>query len=99
MKHYEVLGPLFFGSVANFNDIFDVAKDPDHVVIDFKECKVFDMSGIDALNKLTEKYSSANKKLHLQHLSEDCKRLLRDADGIIEVNIIEDSDNRIMTKK
>ncbi|WP_316851424.1 SulP family inorganic anion transporter [Pedobacter agri] len=99
VKHYEVLGPLFFGSVANFNEIFDVANDPDHVVIDFKECKVFDMSGIDALNKLTEKYSSANKKLHLQHLSEDCKRLLRDADGIIEVNIIEDSDNRIMTKK
>lgn len=99
VKHYEVLGPLFFGSVANFNDIFDVAKDPDHVVIDFKECKVFDMSGIDALNKLTEKYSSANKKLHLQYLSEDCKRLLRDADGIIEVNIIDDSDHRIVMKK
>lgn len=99
VKHYEVLGPLFFGSVANFNEIFDVANDPDHVVIDFKECKVFDMSGIDALNKLTEKYSSANKKLHLQHLSEDCKRLLRDADGIIEVNIMEDTDHRIMMKK
>ncbi|AZI25410.1 SulP family inorganic anion transporter [Pedobacter sp. G11] len=99
VKHYEVLGPLFFGSVANFNEIFDVANDPDHVVIDFKECKVFDMSGIDALNKLTEKYSSANKKLHLQYLSEDCKRLLRDADGIIEVNIIDDSDHRIVMKK
>jgi len=99
VKHYEVLGPLFFGSVANFNELFDVANDPDHVVIDFKECKVFDMSGIDALNKLTEKYSSANKKLHLQHLSEDCKRLLRDADGIIEVNIMEDTDHRIMIKK
>lgn len=99
VKHYEVLGPLFFGSVANFNEIFDVANDPENVVIDFKECKVFDMSGIDALNKLTEKYNTANKKLHLQYLSEDCKRLLKDADGIIEVNIMEDPDHRIVTQK
>jgi SulP family sulfate permease len=48
------------------------------------------MSGIDALNKLTERYKAVNKKLHLKHLSEDCKRLLRNADGVIEVNVMED---------
>lgn len=99
MKHYEIYGPLFFGSVANFNENFDVANDPENVVIDFIESRVFDMSGIDALNKLTEKYRSANKTLQLRHLSEDCKRLLKDADEIIQVNVIEDPKYRIATER
>ncbi|UKT64084.1 SulP family inorganic anion transporter [Pedobacter mucosus] len=89
VKHYEIYGPLFFGSVAAFNEKFDVASDPNFVVINFKDSRVFDMSGIDALNKLTERYKNANKKLHLKHLSEDCKRLLKNADEIIEVNILD----------
>jgi SulP family sulfate permease len=89
-KYYEIYGPLFFASVANFNDKFDVSGDPDHVIVDFKDSRIYDMSGIDALNKLTERYKAVNKKLHLKHLSEDCKRLLRNADGVIEVNVMED---------
>ncbi|MGB4400366.1 MAG: SulP family inorganic anion transporter [Daejeonella sp.] len=89
-KHYEIFGPLFFGSVAAFNEKFDVNGDPDEVYIDFKESRVSDMSGIDALNKLTERYHKAGKKLHLKHLSEDCRTLLKNAHGIIDVNIMED---------
>lgn len=89
-KHYEIFGPLFFGSVAAFNEKFDVGGDPDVVYIDFKESRVSDMSGIDALNKLTERYHKAGKKLHLKHLSEDCRTLLKNAHGIIDVNIMED---------
>lgn len=99
VKHYQIYGPLFFGSVANFNENFDVANDPEHVVIDFIESRVFDMSGIDALNKLTEKYRLANKTLQLKHLSEDCKRLLKDADEIIQVNVVEDPNYRIATER
>lgn len=99
VKHYQIYGPLFFGSVANFNENFDVANDPENVVIDFIESRVFDMSGIDALNKLTEKYRLANKTLQLKHLSEDCKRLLKDADEIIQVNVVEDPNYRIATER
>jgi SulP family sulfate permease len=98
-KHYEIFGPLFFGSVANFNELFDVAHDPALVIIDFKHSRVFDMSGIDALNKLTEKYSNANKRLQLKHLSDDCRRLLKNADEIIQVNIIEDPVYRVATER
>ena len=90
VKHYEIFGPLFFGSVTAFNEKFDVAGDPEVVIIDFKESRVSDMSGIDALNKLTERYHKAGKKLHLKHLSQDCRTLLKNADGIIDVNIMED---------
>jgi len=90
VKHYEIYGPLFFGSVAAFNDKFAIDTDPLEVVIDFKESRVADMSGIEALNKLTERYAKAGKKLHLRHLSEDCRVLLKNAESVIEVNILED---------
>ena len=90
VKHYEIYGPLFFGSVTTFNEKFDVLNDPDEVVIDFKESRVADMSAIEALNKLTERYLKVEKKVQLKHLSKDCQRLLKNADKIIQVNVLED---------
>ncbi|MFT7282661.1 MAG: SulP family sulfate permease, partial [Cyclobacteriaceae bacterium] len=34
-KHYEIYGPLFFGSVTAFNEKFDILNDPEEIVIDF----------------------------------------------------------------
>ena len=76
-KIYELDGPLFFGSVTSFNETFDVANDPDEVVIDFKNARVMDSSGAEAIDALTEKYRKAGKKLTLRHLSEDCKKTLK----------------------
>lgn len=98
IRNYEIYGPLFFGSVANFNEKFDVANDPQEVVIDFKDSRIADMSGIDAVHKLTERYHKAGKTLHLKHLSEDCRRLLKDAEAVIVVNIIDDPTYRIATE-
>lgn len=99
IKHYEIYGPLFFGSVSAFNDKFDVLNDPAEIIIDFRESKVVDMSGIEALNKLTERYQKVDKTLHLRHLSEDCKLLLKNADKIIEVNVLEDPHYRLVIDK
>jgi sulfate permease, SulP family len=98
-KHYEIFGPLFFGSVTAFNDKFDLPNDPDEIIIDFSESRVVDMSGIEALNKLTERYTKAGKKLHLKHLSADCRQLLHNAEEIIEVNIIEDPTYKVLLNK
>ncbi|AII53385.1 SulP family inorganic anion transporter [Hymenobacter sp. APR13] len=96
-RHYEIYGPLFFGSVQAFTDKFDVQQDPTQVVIDFRESRVADMSGIDALHKLTERYHRLGKTLHLRHLSPDCRQLLRNAGALIEVNIQEDPEYRVVT--
>jgi len=90
IKHYEIYGPLFFASTTNFAEKFDVAKDPDEIIIDFKDSRVSDMSAIEALNVVTQRYSKVGKKVHLRHLSDDCRRLLKNADALIEVNILED---------
>ena len=97
VKHYEIYGPLFFGSVSTFNEKFDVMNDPDEVIIDFAESRVADMSGIEALNKLTERYLKVGKKVHLKHLSQDCRRLLANADQMIDVNILEDPSYKVLT--
>ncbi|MEZ5004609.1 MAG: SulP family inorganic anion transporter [Chitinophagales bacterium] len=90
VKHYEIYGPLFFGSTTVFAEKFDVLNDPAEVIIDFKESKIADMSAIDAVNKITERYAKLDKVVHLRHLSEDCKRLLKNADKLIDVNVLED---------
>tara|TARA_R110002072_G_scaffold302650_1_gene487076 strand:+ start:6161 stop:7735 length:1575 start_codon:yes stop_codon:yes gene_type:complete len=98
-KHYEIYGPLFFGSIAVFNEKFDIQNDPDDVIIDFSESKVVDMSAIEALNSLTERYLKAGKKIHLRHLSSDCQTLLKNANKIIEVNVFEDPTYHIVADK
>ena len=90
IKHYEIYGPLFFASTATFAEKFDVSNDPDEVIIDFKESRIADMSAIEALNAVTQRYSKLEKKVHLRHLSPDCIRLLKNAEPIIDVNIIDD---------
>lgn len=90
LKHYEIFGPLFFGSTTAFTEKFDILNDPNEVIIDFKESRINDMSAIEAVNKLTERYLKVGKVVHLRHLSEDCRTLLKNADKVIEVNIIED---------
>lgn len=96
IKHYEIYGPLFFGSTTLFGEKFDVQNDPDEIIIDFKESRVADQSGIEALNKITGRYAKVGKKVHLRHLSRDCIRLLENADEIIDVNVLEDPTYKVM---
>lgn len=87
---YELNGPLFFGSVKNFLDLFDPASDPDDVIIEFQNSRVADHSAIEAIDTLAERYLSAGKTLHLRHLSPECRTLLRKAGDLVEVNVMED---------
>lgn len=94
-KNYKIYGPLFFGSVTAFNEKFDITGDPAEVIIDFSESRVADMSGIEALSKITERYHAAGKKVHLKHLSPDCRKLLANAADVIDVNILEDPNYQV----
>jgi SulP family sulfate permease len=98
VKHYEIYGPLFFGSTMNFIEKFDMENDPKEVIIDFKESRVNDMSAIDALNNMTKKYNDVGKTVHLKHLSADCIQLLKNAEAVIDVNIFEDPTYKVMSK-
>ncbi len=89
VKHYEIYGPLFFGSIKTFHEKFDVQEDPEEVIIDFRESRIADMSAIEAVNRLTERYHKANKKVYLTNLSGSSHKLLLKADKVINVNVRE----------
>jgi len=89
-KVYRIFGPLFFGSVASFSELFDPKGDPDDVIVDFLDSRVLDHSGLEAIDALAVKYEAEGKRLHLRHLSADCRRLLDKARQTIEVSVIED---------
>ncbi len=78
-KIYEFDGPLFFGSTTSFFELFDLKHDPIEVILDFKDARVMDISGVEAIDTITKKYANAGKKLTIRHLSEDCKKILKDA--------------------
>ncbi len=92
IKHYEIYGPLFFASTKLFMEKFDVKNDPKEVIIDFSESHIMDQSAIEAINKIAQKYHMANKTIHLRHLSKDCTALIKKAEKICVVNVLEDPD-------
>jgi SulP family sulfate permease len=92
-KVYEIWGPLFFGSITAFNDKFDVKNDPNSVEIDFIESRISDHSAIESIFNLVTKYKEEGKKIHLKHLSEDCKILLHKSSPIFKEVILDAIDD------
>ncbi len=95
MKIYEVKGPLFFGSIQTFADIFNPKEDPQEVFVDFMDARVYDHSGLEAIDALAERYARAHKTLHLRHLNKECRSLLEKAGTLVEVNLMEDPDYHV----
>jgi len=84
---------LFFGSITAFNDKFDVKNDPNSVEIDFIESRISDHSAIESIFNLVTKYKEDGKKIHLKHLSEDCKILLHKSSPIFKEVILDAIDD------
>jgi len=89
-KVYKLESALFFGSAQSFKDLFDPLNDPQDVVIDFAKARVYDHSGIEAINNITQRYADQGKFLHLLNLSKECQELMDKADNIVEISVIED---------
>ena len=89
-REYDLSGAIFFASTTAFKQIFNFEDKEPEIYIDFKNARVFDHSAIEAINWVTEQYRQAGKTLHLLHLSNDCQILLKNAQSIIVVNVVED---------
>ncbi|MCB1122129.1 MAG: STAS domain-containing protein, partial [Verrucomicrobiae bacterium] len=89
-KIYSLQGLLYFGSVREFSEQFQARSDVKKVVIDFGHARVCDMSGLEAINTLAERYRNAGKTLHLRHLSKDCRQMLEKAGSRVDVEVLPD---------
>tara|TARA_B100000795_G_C22778938_1_gene431314 strand:+ start:196 stop:1818 length:1623 start_codon:yes stop_codon:yes gene_type:complete len=92
-KVYEIWGPLFFGSITEFNNKFDAKNDPKSIEIDFVESRICDHSAIESIFNLVVKYNNENKSILLKHLSKDCKLLLYKSSPLFKDIIIEAVDD------
>ncbi len=98
-KIYTLRGPLFFGSIHSFKNLFDVRNDPDDIIIDFINTRVYDHSGIEAIDAIAERYLNAGKTLHLRHVSAECRELLKKAGDLVEANHVEDPNYHVADDK
>ena len=96
---YDVNGPLFFGSISNFLEQFDMDEASSDIIVEFKNSRVVDHSAIEAIDTLADRYLSRGKTMHLRHLSSECTKLLTKAGSLVEINVIEDPDYHIATDK
>ena len=87
-KIYHLNSDLFFGAVASFEGIFDIKNDPKTVVIDFKNSEIKDMSALESLAKMTNKYAGLDKVLYLKNLNENSKKRVEKAKPVVELNLL-----------
>ena len=87
---YGIEGMLYFGSVREFADKFQAKSDVPSIVIDFEEARVCDLSGLEAINALGERYRNAGKALRVRHLSPDCRRMLEKAGTLVDIEVLPD---------
>ncbi len=92
MKVYKINGIIFFGSIENFKVLFDIANDPNEVVLDLKYAKVMDFSAIEAIDVIAEKYSKLKKYFVVTRVGENCRLLLRNAENITSIKVDDDYD-------
>ncbi len=91
-KIYKINGVIFFGSVLNFKEIFDIKNDPKFVILDLKYAKVMDHSAIEAINIVAEKYKQAKKTFFITRAGESCLQLMNNAEKITSIVIKDDYD-------
>ncbi len=91
-KIYTIKGSLFFGSVNTFKEIFDYKNDPKDVFIEFSGATIYDHSAMEALNSVTEKYAEHGTSMHLLNLREECHQVLKKANNVVEVSVVDDID-------
>ena len=91
---YEIKGPLFFGSIESFRDLFTIDDDPDTVIIDFASSRIVDQSALQAIDDIAAKYNAVGKRVMLRHISPDCHKLLSKSGQLI-INSDDDPDYQV----
>jgi SulP family sulfate permease len=96
---YEIHGPLFFGSVRSFQEIFSPKDDPDQVALDFRHSRVHDHSALEAVHSIAGRYRDLGKTLHLRHLSPHCRLLLTKAGDTVDVEVSPERHVHVATER
>jgi len=75
-KQYAISGQLFFGSIANFMELFNYTEDPERVVIDFHQAHVWDHAAVTAISKVVDRYRKLDKSVTIFGLNQESQSLM-----------------------
>ena len=98
-KIYTLDGPLFFGAISNFKQLFTPPADPDNVIIEFQNTRVYDHSALEAIKNIGEKYRELGKVLKIKHLSVECQNILKRAGSLIDEDVFHDPHYHVASNK
>jgi SulP family sulfate permease len=87
---YAVEGMIYFASVSDFTEHFQARSGVQNIVIDFEKARICDHSGIDAIHAMSERYRKVGKTLHLRHLSSDCRKMIKRAGTLVDIEVLPD---------
>jgi SulP family sulfate permease len=68
--HYEVEGPLFFGSSNDLVDQFCYALDPATVTVDLSQAQIWDASSVAALDSIETRFRDHGTTVTIEGLDE-----------------------------
>ena len=72
VKYVHVRGSIFFSSTRKFVNMFDIASDPDIVILDFKDAIIIDHSAVAAIQGLSHRYALAGKRVIILNVRTKC---------------------------
>jgi sulfate permease, SulP family len=76
VRRYKVQGQMFFATSSDFAELFDIARDPDKVEIDFSASHVWDHSAVAAIARIVVKYEQFGKQVSIVGLNEESRQIV-----------------------
>lgn len=85
---FYIHGPLFFGAT---NKILNLIKPEsikqEEVYLDFSNSQIYDMTALETLNTLSQKFDQAGKKMYVSNLNAFSQNLINRADKLLSLRI------------
>lgn len=76
MRHYTIYGQIFFSSSEKFFQFFDFKENVSKVVIDLSHAHVWDITSVNMLNNVVQKFKDQNIEVEVIGLNEASSTLI-----------------------
>lgn len=78
---YRIKGQIFFASVTDFIQAFHQGKDLQAIVIDLSEARIWDESGVAAIERVKEQYQAAGVQIDVVGMDTSSRNLVKQVNG------------------
>ena len=85
---FYIHGPLFFGATHKIMNLIQPESiTQEEVYLDFSNSQIYDMTALETLNTLSQKFDQAGKKMYVSNLNAFSQNLINRADKLLSLRI------------